>query len=81
MNKSVIQVIICKWLRHSLLLITSMILVLSMLAGCSPSIKELEAVDYTPHLRGDWEVSTPKAQGLDPMLLAEMYYNAAKLET
>jgi CubicO group peptidase (beta-lactamase class C family) len=72
---------ICKWLRHSLLLITSMILVLSMLAGCSPSIKELEAVDYTPLLRDDWEVSTPEVQGLDPMLVAEMYYNAAELET
>jgi hypothetical protein len=26
-------------------------------------------------------VSTPAEQGLDPMLVAEMYYNAAELET
>ena len=67
--------------QHSLLLITSAILILSMLAGCGPSAAELAAVDYTP-LPGDgWEISTPEAQGLDPMLVAEMYYNAAELET
>jgi CubicO group peptidase (beta-lactamase class C family) len=72
--------------QRSLLWITSVTLILSILmplglAGCGPSAAELEAVDYTP-LPGDgWEVSTPEAQGLDPMLVAEMYYNAAELET
>ena len=69
-------------LRHSWLLFASGILILSMLAGCGgPSVEDLEAVDYTPLLRDDWKVSTPEEQGLDPMLVAEMYYNAEKLET
>jgi CubicO group peptidase (beta-lactamase class C family) len=69
---------------YSLLLITSVILILSMLVGCgpsSPSTEDLLAVEYTPLRGDDWEVSTPAEQGLDPLLVAEMYYNAAKLET
>jgi len=66
---------------HSFLLITSAILILSMLAGCGPSTEELEAVDYTPLPGDDWKVSTPAEQGLDPMLVAELYYDAAELET
>jgi len=68
----------------SLLLITSAILILSMLAGCGPggpSTEDLAAVEYTPLPGDDWEVSTPEAEGLEPMLVAEMYYNAAELET
>jgi len=57
------------------------ILALSVLVGCGPGIQELEAVDYTPLPGDDWKVSTPEAQGLDPMLVSEMYYNAAELET
>jgi CubicO group peptidase (beta-lactamase class C family) len=46
-----------------------------------PRGQELRAVKYTP-LPGDgWEVSTPAEQGLDPMLVAELYLDAAKLET
>jgi len=67
--------------QPSFLLITSVILVLSMLAGCSPSTEDLEAVEYTPLPGDDWKVSTPAEQGLDPMLVAELYYNAAELET
>ena len=67
--------------QPSFLLFTSVLLILSMLVGCGPSIKDLEAVDYTPLPRDDWKVSTPEEQGLDPMLMAELYYNAAKLET
>ena len=72
--------------RHSTLLITSAILILSILIsssliGCGPSTEELEAVDYTPLVRDDWKVSTPEKQGLDPMLVAELYYNAAGVET
>lgn len=71
------------------LLLSSLILVLTLLAGCddstsfetSPSTEELETVDYTP-LRGDgWKVSVPAEQGLDPRPLAELYHNAAELET
>jgi CubicO group peptidase (beta-lactamase class C family) len=67
--------------RYSILLVAAVILILSMLVGCGPSTADLEAVEYTPLSRDDWEVSTPEAQGLDPMLVAEMYYNASKLET
>jgi CubicO group peptidase (beta-lactamase class C family) len=65
----------------SALLILS-ILVSSTLAGCGgPSPEELAAVDYSPLTLGDWPVSTPEEQGLDPMLVAEMYYNAEQLES
>ena len=67
--------------QHSFLFITSMILILAMLVGCGPSTEELEAVDYTPLAGDDWDVSTPAEQGLDPMLIAELYHNAAELET
>ena len=67
--------------QHSFLLFTSVILVLSMLVGCGPSTEDLEAVDYTPVPGDDWKVSTPAEQGLDPMLVAELYFNAAELET
>jgi CubicO group peptidase (beta-lactamase class C family) len=70
-----------KWRQHSFLLFASAILVLSMLAGCGPSIEDLEAVDYKPLSRDDWKVSTPEAQGLDPLLVADMYYHAGELET
>jgi len=67
--------------QHRFLLIASAILITSMLAGCGPSAADLEAVDYTPLVREDWKVSTPEEQGLDSMLVAEMYYDAAELET
>jgi len=71
---------ISKWRQHSFLLLTSVILILLTIAGCGPSTEDLEAVEYTPLPGDDWQVSTPEAQGLDPMLVAELYYNAAKLE-
>jgi CubicO group peptidase (beta-lactamase class C family) len=67
--------------HYSFILFTSIILILSMLAGCGPSTEDLEAVDYKPLAGDDFEVSTPEEQGLDPMLVAEMYYDAAKLDT
>ena len=67
--------------QHSFLLITRVILILSMLVGCGPSTEELEAVDYTPLAGDDWDVSTPAEQGLEPMLVAEMYYNVSELES
>ena len=54
----------------------------STLAGCGgPSPEELESVDYSPLAVGDWQISTPEEQGLDPDLVAELYYNASELET
>jgi CubicO group peptidase (beta-lactamase class C family) len=68
-------------LRYSVLLITCLVIVFPVLAGCGPSVKDLEAVDYAPVLRDDWEVSTPAAEGIEPLLVAELYYEAAKHET
>jgi CubicO group peptidase (beta-lactamase class C family) len=46
-----------------------------------PGEELLKAVQYVP-LPGDgWEVSTPVKQGLDPMLVAELYLDANELET
>jgi len=69
------------WRQYSLLIITIVLLVMSALPSCGPSIEDLLAVDYTPLPGDDWKVSTPAEQGLDPMLVAELYYNAAELET
>jgi CubicO group peptidase (beta-lactamase class C family) len=69
------------WRQGYFLLITSSILILSILIGCGPSPEDLAAVDYTPLSRDDWEVSTPEKQGLDPDLVAELYYSASRLET
>jgi len=69
------------WRPYSLLVIAVVLLVISVLPSSGPSIDDLLAVNYTPLPEGDWEVSTPVEQGLDPMLVAELYYNAAELET
>ena len=69
------------WRQYSLLIIASAFLIVLALANCGPSIEDLLAVDYTPLPGDDWEVSTPAEQRLDPMLAAELYYNAAELET
>jgi CubicO group peptidase (beta-lactamase class C family) len=67
--------------QNSLLLFTIVILVLTSQVRCGHSTEELEAVHYTPLLGDDWKVSTPAEQGLDPMLVAKLYHNAAELET
>jgi len=46
-----------------------------------PRPEDLSAVEYTPLPGDDWKVSTPAEQGLDPMLVAELYLEAAELET
>jgi CubicO group peptidase (beta-lactamase class C family) len=46
-----------------------------------PRAEELEAVEYTPLAGNGWKVSTPETQKLDPMLVAELYLDAAELET
>jgi CubicO group peptidase (beta-lactamase class C family) len=60
-----------------------LVLALCLLTACgsSPSPAELTAVDYTPQTVDLWPVSTPGEQGLDPDLVAELYYHAAELET
>jgi CubicO group peptidase (beta-lactamase class C family) len=69
-------------LRRIVLSLIGLSLILSGLVGCdSPSADELASVDYAPTPGGDWEVSTPEAQGLDPTLVAQVYYDAAELET
>ena len=56
--------------------------VLGLMAGCAgPSSQDLESVDYAPLPGGDRQVSTPVEHGLDPKRLAELYLNAADLET
>jgi CubicO group peptidase (beta-lactamase class C family) len=57
------------------------LLILAAVSGCGPPAAQLDAIDYTPLVRDDWPVSTPKEQGLDPKLVAELYSNAAELET
>ena len=65
-----------------LLTIVSAVLIISFLVGCGgPGAKELAEIDYTPLPNVAWPISTPAEQGLDPMLVAELYYNASKLET
>ncbi len=67
--------------QYPLSIIAILLVVVSALSGCGPSTEDLLAVDYTPLPGDDWETSTPAEQGLDPMLVAQVYYNAAELET
>lgn len=67
--------------RPSFLSIACVIFILFVQVGCGPSPSELAEVDYAPLPGDDWEVSTPEDHGLDPDLLAELYYNAARLDT
>jgi len=67
--------------HNSLLQVVSMIMILLVLVGCGPSKAELATFDYAPISRDEWPVSTPEEQGLDPELVAELYYNASQLET
>jgi CubicO group peptidase (beta-lactamase class C family) len=59
----------------------SVVLILLILAGCGSCKWNLDLIDYSPLSGGDWNVSTPEEQALDPMLLSELYFNAAKLKT
>lgn len=49
--------------------------------GCGPSLAELSTVEYAPQAGGDWKVSDPETQGLDPMDVALLYHNASRVET
>lgn len=66
---------------HHIYWITSALLILLVLVGCGPRPEDLQAINYTPIRRDDWRISTPSEQDLDPMRVAELYYNAARLET
>lgn len=72
--------ILKRYQRKSLRLL-GLLLIFWILSGCGPSLQELQKVDYTPLPGGDWEVSTPAKEGLDSMLVANLYYNAENVET
>jgi len=57
------------------------LLLLPGLAGCRPSVAQLQAIDYRPAAGGDWPASTPAAEGLDSLKVAELYWNAARART
>jgi len=42
--------------------------------------EELDSVGYMPMSGNGWEVSTPGEQGLDPALVAELYFEAERVE-
>lgn len=44
-----------------------------------PTAEALRDIDFRPVERPDFAVSTPEAEGLDPMLVAELYREAAAL--
>ena len=57
------------------------LLVVWLVAACGPTPEELAAVDYTPVADDGWETSTPEAEGLDPDLMAQLFYDAGELES
>lgn len=70
--------------RRSSLAALLALFTLILFAGCdssSPSMDDLESIDYRPLPGNDWQVSSPEDQGLDPMLVARLYHDAADLET
>lgn len=70
--------------KDLVLLLAFLVLLASILSSCKsakPSSAELTAVTYNPVTTSAWPVSTPEEHGLDPELVAELYYNAAQLPT
>ena len=55
--------------------------VLAFLIGCGPSTEDLQSIRFAPLSGGDWEVSTPEDQGLDPTLVKRLFYEAEEMET
>ncbi|MDN3202978.1 serine hydrolase domain-containing protein [Algoriphagus sediminis] len=70
-----------KNIQISVAQLKAVLLFIATFSACGPSKSDLISIDYSPLKRADWKVSTPSEQGLDSMLLAELYYNAAGLET
>jgi CubicO group peptidase (beta-lactamase class C family) len=67
-----------KQLFFLLIIVFPFLLILIGSGGCNWN---LERIDYTPISDGDWEVSIPAEQGLDPTFVAKLYSNATKVET
>ena len=70
--------------RGVMIFLIILLMITPILAGCSnpkPSREELAAVDYMPITQDLWPVSTPEEQGLDPDLVAELYFKADLLPT
>ena len=63
------------------LIVAGTIPVVFLQVGCGPSALELANVDHAPLTGDDWPISTLEEEGLDPTLVAEMYLEAAELET
>jgi CubicO group peptidase (beta-lactamase class C family) len=55
--------------------------ILFTLTACGPSKEDLSKVEYAPLLREDWPISTPVDQGLSAEKVAELYFEAGKMET
>ena len=72
-------------MRRPIRALTSLLVgvfLLASLSACYPSADDLGTVDYAPHVLEDgWEISTPEAEGVDPLLIARLYWEAAKLDT
>lgn len=60
--------------------ITSLILS-AVVTGCGPTTADLEAINYTPVSTKRFEISTPAEQGMDSLLTARLYYDAARVKT
>ncbi|MBN2416009.1 serine hydrolase [bacterium] len=52
-----------------------------ILGSCASGPADFSGIDYTPRPDSDWTISTPQEQGLDPDLVARLYYKAARLKT
>ena len=63
----------------------AVLVVMGSLAGCGeadPTPEQLAAVEYAPTVPVEgWDVSPPEAQGLDPVLVADVYWRAARRES
>ncbi|MBG0788465.1 MAG: hypothetical protein H0S79_25525, partial [Anaerolineaceae bacterium] len=66
--------------RKALLRIILSIMIVFILAGCGKPAMDYSDVDYAPTSKY-WPVSTPADEGIDPDLVAELYYNASQLPT
>lgn len=66
--------------RTVLFLMVCAILLVTILTGCRHTDEEPVTVDYRPQPGRDWEVSTPEAEGLDPLLIEKLYNDASGID-
>jgi CubicO group peptidase (beta-lactamase class C family) len=45
-----------------------------------PKKEELKGIKYIPVEREDWKISTPEEQGIDPILVAELYNDTSHMD-